>query len=300
MIIAGSCLLLLCALVFFAVRSNHSNLPPNTGRSLIGGFLSRKDSAEDYILMCRSLLDGIRLVDGVESSDAERAVMARIQQEGMTRIAMEGTDLGAIAQSIQREQEGLKKSLTNLPNARAFFSGSGDVIGGLNSNSSGQFWSGVGQALPEIARGWEAYEKVTESAQFRHGVAIYLATLAPKFSGRTSDSVALTVGFSERPPSFFESDTTQSLKLTNFYGADLHHCVILVRLSDTNGKSHVNIHYAPLWPRTGILKADYNSYEVSTKSLENASRVDVDVWAREFSFEPVTLRKTRGGWLQQR
>lgn len=261
-----------------------------------GGFFTRKDTDEDYAFLCEALLDKIKLVGGVEPSDAEVTVLNRNRRGNFVRISAEGAELGGIAQSILGESGKADEVLTNLPNGRAFFSGAGDVITGLNSNSSDQVWSGLEKALPELIRGMETYAKIDESLSFRHGVAINLAKLSPKFSGSFTNSTTLNCAFAEHLPGLFEPNSVQSLSLTNSSGSDLHNCVILVRLSDADGKSYANVHFAPLWPQAGQLLARYTDTDVTAKTLANVTKVEITVWAREHSFEPKILTRPREGW----
>lgn len=294
LIIGGACFLVICALgigIAWIKRANHQNTA--------GAFFSRKDTVEDYVSLCETLLDKIKLVGGVEPSEAELAIAARRSGSDIDRISRQAIKLAEIAQSLLEESAKQEQILTNLPNGKAFASGAGEVMTGLNSNSNEQVWSGLMKAAPDIIRGLESYDKIMEFATYHHGVAIKLAKLAPEFSGPPTNGAALICSFAEHQPGvfeFFEPDPVQYLSLSNSFGSDLHSCVIVVRLSDADGKSYVNLHFAPFWPKDGNLSARYRSSEVYTKTLPNATRVEVNVCARELSFEPILLKKPQEGW----
>ena len=286
---------MVCVLGIVITLANRPSHRASGGYGSSGVFFTRKDTAEDYAFLCEALLDKIKLVGGVEPSDAEVTVLNRNRQDNFVRISEEGAELGEIARSILGESGKAAEVLTNLPNGRAFFSGAGDVITGLNSNSNDQVLSGLGKALPELLRAMETYAKIDESLSFKHGVAINLAKLSPKFSGPSTNNAALNYAFSQHLPGLFESETVQSLSLTNSSGSDLHNCVILVRLSDANGKSYANVHFAPLWPQAGQLLARYTDTDATAKTLANVTKVEIAVWAREHSFEPKILTRPREG-----
>lgn len=291
--IAAAGVLLVCAIGIAIAVLNRSGA---SGRGSTGAFFSRKDTVEDYVFLCETMLDKIKLVNGVEPSQAEVTVAARNRQHEFTRISAQGAALAEITQSLLAETAKRGEVLTNLPDGRAFFSGSGNVLAGLNSGSNQQVISGLEKALPELIHGLETYEKLTESLNYQHGMAIKLAKLAPKFSGPMTDAGALPCSFEEYERGLILVDKFQTLSVSNSFGSNLHNCVIFVRLSDVDGASYANVHFAPLWPKAGRLQASYTDTDVTTKRLDNATRVEITVWTRENSFEPRILTRPREGW----
>lgn len=286
------------ALLLLIIIVGFNEARPRSFRAAEGTPVVREDSATDYVILCKKMLSPIKLVDGVEPSPAEQAVATRRMESELYRIASQGLNLGVIAQSLLAESANSDQILTNLPNARALFSGAGEMMSGLNAGSNGAAWSGFQKAGPELLRALDTFEKITEAVNFQHGLAIQLANLAPKFSGPLTTNAAMSHDFIQHQPGWLQSQTRQSLSLSNLSGTTLHDCVILVRLADADGKSHLNVHFAPLWPNNEQLLASYQESDPFTKALPNVSRVEIAVCARELTFKPILLRKQTGGWAQ--
>jgi hypothetical protein len=112
-----------------------------------------------------------------------------------------------------------------------------------------------------------------------------------------TNSALVAGSFTVHQPGFFEVDTVQTLTLVNSSGADLENCVISARVSDAAGKSYLNLHFTPHWPKGERLTARYTSSDFPMNMLENVVRVDVTVWSSNCSFEPMTIKMPAAGWL---
>lgn len=248
------------------------------------------------MLLCERLLAKIKLVDGVEPSEAEAAVAARDRSKEIARVSVEGVKLAEIATCLLNESNELHQIITNLPDGKGFFTGAGEVYSGFNSSSNDVMWSGIKKAAPDVIRGIQSALEIDQLATYHQGLAIKLAKLAPEFSGAQTNAGIPKCQFSVREEGLIFIDKFQFLSLSNSVGTDLHNCVIFVRLSDPDGKSYVNVHFAPLWPSAGQLVATYTDTDFTAKRLENVTKVEIAVSARECSFGPKVLTKPAAGW----
>ncbi|MEI6078441.1 MAG: hypothetical protein WCS94_22875 [Verrucomicrobiota bacterium] len=261
--------------------------------------LFTKDTPEDFIILCETLFEKIKLEGAVLPSEAEARIKEESCQAEITGISQRGKDLGKIAQGLIYLESKRQGIAANAPNGKAFVSGLPDLASGLKNESGADMWNGLLKMLPDIASGAKTILGAMDLMEQKHMLAIILANkCAPQFSGLVTNGSLLKCSFAEHKPIFFEPSMIQQLGLVNASGRDLHNCVVFVRASDADGKSYVNIHFAQNWPKEGNLVAQYKDTDSPNPTVENTTRVDVTVWTSEISFEPVTLVKPASGWLE--
>jgi len=260
--------------------------------------MTRKDTPEDYVFLCRRLFDHIQLegVTPVMLSDAELEIMIQKLRQETSRISRHGKKLAPIAWEFPALFKNAEETIANAPQGSKIVFGLAEALLGAYTGQREHVGTGGQKALQETERGWNTYKAMEALFLQKHVLAIKLAELAQQFSGPMTNGSFVVCAFAEHRPGFLEVRTIQSLSLINSSGCDLHNCVISARLSNAAGESYLNLYFAPDWPKDGKLVTRYVDTDFPKLTVDNVTRVDVSVWASEFSIEPTTLKKPVAGW----
>ena len=226
---------------FFLVTTPASKTNPVRGFTS-GIQLLTKDTREDFLVLCETLFEKIKLEGSFQLSEAEARIKVESNQAEIRGISQRGKNLGKIAQGLIYLESKRQNVAANAPDGKALASGFLDLASGLKNDNGADLWAGLQKAWPDIASGAKTILGAADLMDQKHMFAIVLATkCAPQFSGPTTNASLLKCSFAEHQPIIFETSMIQQLRLTNTSGRDLHDCVVFVRASDPDGKSYVNI-----------------------------------------------------------
>lgn len=259
---------------------------------------TRRDMPEDYTLLARMLFEPITLngETAVKLSEAEQELKAEELRVEIQRIARRDRKLSSVASEMEKIFQGAEEIAKNAPQGSKIILGLAEALLGGYTGQRELVGSGGQKALQETERGWGAIQGVMALFDRKHVSAIKLAGLAPQFSGPLTNAPMISCAFAEHQPGFLEASVVQSLAIKNLSSNDVADCTIAVRLSNADGKSHVNVHYASQWPAGGVLTARYSDTDFPDNTIDGVVRVDVSVWTDKWSVDSCVLKKPADGW----
>ena len=259
---------------------------------------TRRDTLEDYHLLCACLMGNLP-VDGVpEVQPTEAEIQARIPvaEQALARISRRGKRLAPIARDFSDLVRQAVMLQRNAPQLSAMVFGSAQAALGLYTGQQASVNEGGQKALRATENLWNAFVSFQKLLGQRQVLAVQLADLAAQFSGPETNSPMFAIAFAEHKPGLFEFQKRARLLITNSSSRALNNCLVAVRFSDSAGKSCLNLYFVSDWQAAEKRRMEFSDSDFPKTIVEGVQRVDVRLWSKECSLPAVTLTKPKSGW----
>jgi len=261
---------------------------------------TREDKVDDFAFLCTVLLEDIPAVGNTPIKLSEAEVEAAIPLVGqkIKNLSSRCNKLAPIAQGWLDLLRRAEATSRNAPQGSKIFFGLAEAILGICTGQRELVGAGGQKALQETERGWNTFNEVKNLFYRKHVLAIKLAGFAPQFSGSITNLPIISCSFAEHKPGLFEIQTKHFLALVNTSGRDLHNCVIAVRFSNAKGESYLNLYFAQAWKSGEKRVTQYSDFDFPKTTVDDITRVDVNIWATETSTQLITLTRPSDGWSE--
>ena len=253
--------------------------------------ITRSDKPDDFAFLASALFVELP-ADGnapIRLTAPEEVVKLRKQIARLDHMARRSQTLAPIASKFGHTLKRAEALGQKSPEFSKFLFGLAEAGLGAYSGQRDRVGTGGQKALVAAETGVNYLKEQGAVLDEKRVLAVEMLDLVPKFSGAVTTTPAFSYSFEERQTGFLEIQST--LRMVNTSGRELHNCVVAVRLSNVQGVSALSLYFANNWRNAEMRMPVFSNLDFSQQPIIGLNRVEVQIWASEFSVEPFVLSR---------